>query len=258
MKKLFNSFMIAIVLIQAFGPLGARPAYAVPQTKENLQSSLAEGSRYGSGWDDYQYIPEPVQVLPAQQEQQAPEADNASPRITASISPEMYMPGKPFQLQWDVIGGEGQQAKAAASLEVRVKSSKGVFPADANLKKAIKLTEDGMNQFRLAADARNTLEWDVDETAEFPIFLNVELVDGEEVIAQQAILLDKPKFETGAKGGSFTALEGRVKVTVPASAAGQALYFDVRNPSPQRLPSISLTGFPVEIISAGNWKLRMP
>lgn len=180
-------------------------------------------------------------------EELAPNA--AADRLDLKIDayPAIYIPGKPIQVTWKLIGGQSIQSGTDAHILVRV--PKGVSPSDSSL--AADIAPD--RSLSVSIDNKQgVIAWNVGPDAEFPIHFSVDLWINEERIDQDAVVIDKAQFEVAKAGGKLQAMAGRVGIEIPLEASDQPLLFNVRYPSPNKLPSVSLTWEPLEVIAVGK------
>jgi RHS repeat-associated protein len=178
----------------------------------------------------------------AQQEQ-----EKEAPRLKADISPSIYIPGKPINLSWTVRGYD-KAAFTESTPQVLLEAPKGVSIAG---KTDRALDADGLLELPVV-DVNERLEFSVAESAEFPLVFNLKLMVMDEVIDEQQVMLDKVKIDPSSKGKAISVSAGKVQLNFTDSSLSQDLVFDVRTPSSQKMPSISLTGYPVEIIAVNK------
>ena len=242
-KPIHKLTICLVILTLSLQPLS--PAFGAAAKTENTSDhtvNITEGATLGSAIPPEARAPDPnVPDFGAQIAAQASAQpqETTPPRLKATLSPAIYLPGRPVTLRWQIIGLE-QPA------QLTIQPPGGVTPNDTTL------SADGLLNIPISDTSSGSLQWTVGPSAQFPLNFNLRLsVDGEHV-AEQTVLIDRSKYNISANGGEITARGGRVNIDVPANAISQALAFDVRDPSPQQMPPISLSGYPLEIVAVGE------
>ncbi len=172
-----------------------------------------------------------------------PNSDLVSLKVDAD--PAIYLPGKPIVLSWKVCGYA--QVKDTNS-QIVFNVPEGVTPKDNALAKLITPERTLTISTKPGEDK---ITWIVDTSAKFPFILGIHLIVNDVTKDSQSILIDIGKYDT-TKGSDnhINTNDGNIQIDVPADASDQNLKFDVRPPSPHKIPAVSLTGYPLEIIAA--------
>ncbi|MGC1377894.1 MAG: hypothetical protein WA821_16805, partial [Anaerolineales bacterium] len=258
--KFSISFVIVALLFQSMSPaVGAAAQAAATNPADGPALSSIEGMTLGSEIaPDERASDSPV---PDFGEQVAAQA-NARPaeavplRLKAFAVPAIYIPGKPLQIQWAINGlatpsaDAGQPGAAGSGPQLSIQSPAGLTPSDPALKAA--MSDQGLLNVPDGNLAGGQAAWTVGASAKFPLNFTLTLTQAGQIVDQENVLVDIGRFDIAASGGSINANDGWVKINVPAGAVTQALTFDVRSPSPQEMPPVSLTGYPVEIVAVGK------
>jgi RHS repeat-associated protein len=171
--------------------------------------------------------------------------ENASPGISAIANPAIYVPGKPVFIFWNLSGrsliteGSNEQIRVRFSAPP-VSDSDGTQPDERELIFPV-------------GDSQGVIPWEIDEHAVFPLYATLDyLIDGI-LIDTEVIEIGQADFEVGSQdGGISEGLGGKVRIEVPIDALEEDAFFSVRYPGPNKLPSISLSGNPLEIIAVGK------
>jgi hypothetical protein len=229
----------------------------------------AKGSQlFGSGWYDEQgyALPTPGTKASAPTEKPVVSSQVPSPKQEAihlklGAEPAIYMPGLPIRLSWEIKRYETLGTQNASHLVITLPA--GVTPQDQTL--AAALSTD--NKLNITVNkASGTLPLMVANSAVTPLTINVDLmVNGEkEAVSSESVVINAGQFE--AKNGAVNKKKpdrsehqpaippekSRVTVTVPTGAVDQNLVFSVQDPSPNKQPSVSLSGHPIEILAVGE------
>ena len=244
LHQVFSVFVIFGLILGAATPTSF--AFATPQD-EISQSINPNTINYGSNGQRFQARQaQPVPLLSAQvAAQEEPPVEPAALHITAS--PAIYLPGKTFKLHWNVTGYE--QINSASDVHLVIDMPKDVIPDDPDLAKKCR---------------RHTLiipylgnpdyiSWTTEGNAQPPFEFTIKLYADNTLIDSEVVVINgaKSRVEAG-KGGKINAMGGKVRIDVPAGAINQNLVFDVREPGPNKMPAVSLSGRPVEVIAAGE------
>ncbi len=84
-------------------------------------------------------------------------------------------------------------------------------------------------------------------------YFTASLQSGEETLAQAEYFLpSKEEFKVLNGGDSITALDGKLKVTIPADTFGEDVTIAIGAPSSESMPLTSLSGKPFEITAVGE------
>jgi RHS repeat-associated protein len=169
--------------------------------------------------------------------------------VTLKVDPEpaIYLPGKPIVLSWKICG-YSQIKDVNAQLVFNV--PEGVTPKDKSLERQITPERTLTISTKPGEDK---ITWLVSDTAPLPFKLVMDLLVNGEVKGEQSILINAGKYQTQKSNNSHIDAEGgKIQIDVPADAASEDLALDVRLPSFHKMPAVSLTGYPVEIIAAGK------
>lgn len=241
-KKAVNLVIAILIIFQATGLNGAA---AAGNTEQNQTSeNIIEEMNYGSGWSSLRLpaaesAPRLSEELAAQQPEK-----KERPRLKVWADPEIYIPGKPVRLEWQILGAPASMA----NVDVVVRSIPDLAPVDAALAKTL----SAKGEIRMPGlERKGGMDWSIQRKTKIPLTLEIELWVNGAIADQQAIQLGEAKYSVArGQGGKIEALGGGVKLEVPAGEEG--LVFDVRGPSPHRSPGVSLTGRPVEIIAASK------
>ena len=165
--------------------------------------------------------------------------------ISASANPAIYIPGKPVYILWNINGGS--QIAGGSNVQIRVR-----FPEVSTSDTADVLPNE-RELILPVTDLQGVIPWEIDPRSEFPLYLTLDLIIDEIVIDTEVIEIGQADFEIGNLDGGFAeGLGGKARVEVPFDALEETAYFSVRYPSPNKLPSVSLTGNPIEIIAVGK------
>jgi hypothetical protein len=165
--------------------------------------------------------------------------------LKLAVEPAIYLPGKPLHLQIDL---PGYQNGSAFSLVVH--APEGVQPADLALADALTVERS----LTLPVTSGTTrLTWQIAPTAQPPFVFSVDLIKNGVTLASDTAMIDAGRYETAPdRQGAIAAQANGVRLDVPVGASNQPLVLDVRNPSPHKMPAVSLTGRPIEIIAVGQ------
>ena len=169
-------------------------------------------------------------------------------QLELSAEPALYIPGKLIQLDWAIDGASQLPSFEKASLVLHL--PEGVAPHDKTLDSAI--TAEKTMVLPLA-ETDHALLWDISPDIAIPFTIAVDLVLDGAVIDSNAVLFDQA-ISTVARGNSsvIDLPSGAVSLNIPDGSMDEALAFGIRNPSPNKLPPVSLTGKPVEIIAVAT------
>jgi len=164
--------------------------------------------------------------------------------LKVDAEPAIYLPGKPIKISWKICG-YAQIKDAEAEIVFTIPT--GVAPSKSSLKDQV--TSD-QTLILSSKPGEDKVSWDITETASFPMYFSIRLqVDGKE-IDTQTIQIDAGIGEASReKNNRISSADGRVQIEVPAEAVDEDLLFSARKPSPHKLPPVSLTGAPLEIIA---------
>ena len=150
-------------------------------------------------------------------------------------------------LSWKICG-YSQIKDANTQLVFNI--PEGVTPKDKSLERQI--TPERTLTIS-AKPGEDKITWLVSDTAPLPFRLVMNLLVNGEGKDGQSIHIDSAKYETQKSNNShIDAEDGKIQIDVPADAAGEDLAVDVRPPSFHKMPAVSLTGYPIEIIAAGK------
>lgn len=169
-------------------------------------------------------------------------------QLELSAEPALYTPGKSIQLDWAIDDASQLPSIEKASLVLHL--PEGVAPHDKTLDSAI--TEEKTMVLPLA-ETDHALLWDISPDITVPFTIAVDLVLDGAVIDSNAVLFDQA-ISTVARGNSsvIDLPSGAVSLNIPDGSMDEALAFGIRKPSPNKLPPVSLTGKPVEIIAVAT------
>jgi len=174
--------------------------------------------------------------------------DGEQYQILLETDPEFISPGGQVNLQWQLIG------KNLEGLDL-------VFwlPSDVSLKadkKQAQEAEEPTEIYRIPAEEKGSLHFDVSAEAEMPVIVEVFLLpqfleknsetDLQQLLAENYIALLESN-SVNMRGGKAEGLKGKVKVDFPDGALDQDVTVFINNPLPESMPPFSLSGNPFEI-----------
>lgn len=165
--------------------------------------------------------------------------------LSAIANPAIYIPGKPVYIFWNLTGQN--QIMEGSNVQIRVR-----FP-DVPASESADVQSDERELILPVTDPQGVIPWEINERVDFPLYVILDLLVDDILIDTEVIEIGLADFEIGnLDGGTAEGLGGKVRVEVPFDALEESAYFSVRYPSPNKLPSVSLTGNPIEIIAVGK------
>ncbi len=234
----------AIVMVtNAFGP--AIKASAEAQKQQSAPSAdIATSLTLGSG-SSSQVEKVPILAEQTAKEAQTPAGSPRPPQIQVTAEPAIYIPGKPIQLSWKVLGLTAQQSPAAT---VMIHPSAGASPVSP----LQTLSANGTLSMSAASGA-NAMAWKAATGAQLPLEFTVDLVVNGAAVDTESVIVDQPRYQV-ATGNAATlrSLNGKVQLSIPAADATEPLALDIRDPGPNALQGVSMSWQPVEIIAVGQ------
>lgn len=241
-----RALLSAVIVFNALAPTAAsaknrlgddQAANSISGANNDIANGIVLGNLDAPGNEQVPILSEDI-AKQAQQEEKPV-------RFRVEAEPAIYIPGKPIQLNWKV---QNAKAEALSNAEVVIHAPEGLLPADANPV----YTPDGLVTIPLQSKKESSA-WNVSEGAEFPIYIGVDLLVNDDLVASETVMIDQPRFQVDkSKGGNLKSADGKVEVSVPANAISESLAMDIREPAPQAQPGVSLTWQPLEIIAVGK------
>ena len=165
--------------------------------------------------------------------------------LKMDADPAIYIPGKPITISWKITGSKNLISGSDTKVQLRL--PEGATIVDKTL--AASLTPELTLPLGNLLDNSQGIEIDVQKAVP-PFYFSIEIYQGDKFVSGNSILIDAEKYPvTKGVKNNINGMNDKVKIEVPAAAAEQNLAFDIRNPSPNKLPAVSLTGNPIEIIA---------
>ncbi|MCI0554582.1 MAG: hypothetical protein L0287_26840, partial [Anaerolineae bacterium] len=235
--------LIAAVLFSALSPTSVRAntignkqeTNASTDANDNFASELTLGLNAPTA-------SEPVPVLSEEIAKRAQQVEEKTVAFKVWAEPAIYIPDKPITLYWAV---ENINLESVKDAEVVIHAPVGLTSADPNQT----YTKDGLITISLNSE-KNSSTWNVEKDAELPIYFTLDLLVKDDLIAYETVVIDGSQLSVEKDtGGKIASVDGKVEVTVPATAIDESLIFDIREPAPNTLPGVSLTWQPLEIIA---------
>ena len=124
--------------------------------------------------------------------------------MKVSVNPEIFIPGKPVQLQWTI---DGRALDSGA--EVVVTFANEIIPSDADFADTVR----SMGELRFTDEkGSGTLELMVKRTTEEPLEIRVTLEENGKAIDEQIIWLGEAKYTVEKnRDGKIEAWEARLE-----------------------------------------------
>ncbi len=170
-------------------------------------------------------------------------------QVKLSAEPAIYIPGSPIHLSWSVSGVENHDTPVSLAFHfpegIQVRDTKLETQADTGNEWVVPIPKDQTGVLVLEASPK----------AIFPLMLSAVLhVEGEkEDYNADAVYLDTAKMEASrGKSSVLQSEQENVRLDIPTAALSEDLLFDIRPPSPNQLPTYSLSTQPVEVIAVGK------
>jgi RHS repeat-associated protein len=240
--KILQMLVASLMLYHTSVPVIALalPAEAETQPEVDISQEINVGS--GNDFDDD--LPGPVEVV-----KQAPQTATPRPEFKMQADPAILVLGKPVTISWSLENvelTEGQKVRLVIpkGLTLESEASKEVLSSTVN--------HDGITEYYLTqSKGVNSVNLVVEDMKLAPFDVQVWLELGKEQVMGNSVILDVEHFSVEA-GNSSEVIRGMnsiVNINFGTRGVSSDLAMDVRHPSPNTLPAMSLTGYPVEIIA---------
>ncbi len=248
--------------LSSLAPIGLAMAKGSLPATEVQNPMDPEQMKYGSGWGITPAAVQPVRLLSEELANLKPAPQERPVKLELDVEPAIYIPGVPIELRWKITNFETIDPKEVSLI---FNTQAGVTPQDENL--AAQLGKG--HSLRLPASGpAGKMDWIIDSTAEMPVDISVQLVNAGQSIDDNSVMVDAAQYDlvqgkkvkndgsNGNKKAAFDADQSRVAVSAAADSSDEDLAISVHTPSQHKLPYMSLTGEPQEILAVGKKSLR--
>jgi hypothetical protein len=167
--------------------------------------------------------------------------------LEMSANPAIILPDHPLRIIWYIRSWN--QIDKSANVELLLHSPSGI-----TLNKKYKGVEinDGIIQIPVSKPS-GQFSFETEAGINYPLEFWAELFIDGELINKGSVSLSDAKLSADHKKDTLIeGKNGQSKVFVPRDASKEDLYFDIRSPGKGKMPPVSLTGRPVEIIAVGQ------
>jgi len=197
---------------------------------------------------------ERVPLLSEQLAQDEPDDQLERAQIYLSADPAIYIPGTPLELSWKVKGVQNHKGKVSVVFTLPA----GVTPVDKKI--SSQLASDNTYTVDVKEDKNAKIVLSVGAKAQLPFYISAHLViEGEdEVYSSDAVYINGVTLEAtrekakSASGAILSGFNGNAQIKIKGDALTEDLIFDMRPPSPNKMPGYTLSNDPVEIIAVGK------
>ncbi len=169
----------------------------------------------------------------------------AEQKIKASLEPAIFIEDKPFTLNWSLpdwyLLEPGETRHMIITLPESLDISSKLIEKEISVPV---ISSSGSATFNLPTTVVQTLE---------DVVIGLELYENDKSVGRTSIIVGVPAatFDK-TKASSLRAFNDKVKVSLPAFSTTSNLAVDIRHPDENSLPSLSLTGKPVEILAVNT------
>ena len=239
-RQIVNGLVILAVLFSLFP--GTTPVYS--KAPAQPEQGPSDRIQYGNGWNDDTLPPSQEGDLPQPQPQEQIEEPVDEPlKLLLKADPEIYIPGKPIELSWEIRNYKNSDIKI--SIVIRV--PEGALPSDTELSQ--KVSKD--QTLEIPVDSPNgVIFWEIKPDPAFPFGFVVDLmVDGKIVDTNATYFTGDSNTVQKDTEGNISGLDNKVKIGVPLQDVVSDLAFSIQTPVFNNLPSISPSGHPIEIVA---------
>ena len=166
----------------------------------------------------------------------------AEQKIKATLEPAIFLPGKPFTLSWNLP--DWTLLEKGETRHMLITFPEGVQRTTLLTEKELNVpveTASGSVSFSIPAVV-------IEKFGEAVIHL--QLFENDQPVGETSVSVGPPLGTfNNSKAKSLQEFNGKVKLTLPVFASDSQLALDIRKPDENSLPSLSLTGKPVQILA---------
>lgn len=137
----------------------------------------------------------------------------------------------------------------AKVVQVQLHAPDGVRPTDQSLAQKF----DASGNLKMPNGVKfGANDWNRNVKSSQPFQISLDLIVNDQVVDTTAVYMDAGVYTTVSnKDNNFDSADKKVHLNIPANASTENLVFSVRQPSPNRIPPVSLSWAPFEIVAAG-------